>query len=51
MWAEVALCWAANDREDKARKIIRRQLYNPVITISTEKLLEDNDDTDVEITA
>lgn len=47
MWAEVALCWAANDREDKARKIIRRQLYNPVITISTEKLLEDNDDTDV----
>ncbi|KAL8692184.1 MAG: hypothetical protein Q9218_002742 [Villophora microphyllina] len=27
MWAEVALCWAANDREDKAKKIIRRQLY------------------------
>ncbi|KAL8858907.1 MAG: hypothetical protein Q9178_004586 [Gyalolechia marmorata] len=27
MWAEVALCWAANDREDKARMIIRRQLY------------------------
>ncbi|KAL8929978.1 MAG: hypothetical protein Q9172_000210, partial [Xanthocarpia lactea] len=27
MWAEVALCWAANDREDKARIIIRRQLY------------------------
>ncbi|KAL8922226.1 MAG: hypothetical protein Q9208_005305 [Pyrenodesmia sp. 3 TL-2023] len=27
MWAEVALCWAANDREDKARQIIRRQLY------------------------
>ena len=47
MWAEVALCWAANDREDKARKIIRRQLYNPVITTSTEKLLEDDDDTDV----
>lgn len=47
MWAEVALCWAANDREDKARKIIRRQLYNPVITTSTEKLLEDVEDTDV----
>ena len=47
MWAEVALCWAANDREDKARKIIRRQLYNPVITTSTEKLLEDDKDTDV----
>ena len=47
MWAEVALCWAANDREDKARKIIRRQLYNSVITTSTEKLLEDDEDNDV----
>lgn len=47
MWAEVALCWAANDREDKARKIIRRQLYNSVITTSTEKLLEDEEDNDV----
>lgn len=47
MWAEVALCWAANDREDKARKIVRRQLYNSVITTSTEKLLEDDEDTDV----
>lgn len=47
MWAEVALCWAANDREDKARKIIRRQLYNSVITISTNKLLEDDEDNDV----
>ncbi|KAL8711849.1 MAG: hypothetical protein Q9220_003793 [cf. Caloplaca sp. 1 TL-2023] len=27
MSAEVALCWAANDREDKAKNIIRRQLY------------------------
>lgn len=47
MWAEVALCWAANDREDKARKIIRRQLYNSVITTSTNKLLEDDEDNDV----
>lgn len=47
MWAEVALCWAANDREDKARKIIRRQLYNSVIITSTEKLLEDDEDNDV----
>jgi len=47
MWAEVALCWAANDREDKARKVIRRQLYNPVIITSTEMLLEDEVDTDV----
>lgn len=27
MWAEVALCWAASDREDEALKIVRRQLY------------------------
>ena len=47
MWAEVALCWAANNREDKARKIIRSLLYNPVITTSTEKLLDDDKDTDV----
>lgn len=47
MWAEVALCWAANDREDKARKIIRRQLYNSVITTSTKKLLDDDEDNDV----
>ena len=47
MWAEVALCWAANDREDKAQKIIRRQLYNSVITASTKKLLEDDEDNDI----
>ena len=47
MWAEVALCWAANDREDKARKILRRQLYNSVITTSTKRLLEDDEDNDV----
>ena len=47
MWAEVALCWAANDREDRARKIIRRQLYNSVITTSTKKLLEDDEDNDM----
>jgi tetratricopeptide (TPR) repeat protein len=28
MWAEAALCWAATEREDKARKLIRRQLFN-----------------------
>ncbi|KAL9629788.1 MAG: hypothetical protein Q9164_006725 [Protoblastenia rupestris] len=47
MWPEVALCWAANDREDKARKIIRRQLFSPVPITSTIKLLDDGDDTDV----
>lgn len=29
MWAEAALCWAAVEREDKARRIIRSQLYQP----------------------
>ena len=27
MWAEATLCWAAVEREDKAREIVRRQLY------------------------
>ncbi|KAK5175372.1 uncharacterized protein LTR77_000511 [Saxophila tyrrhenica] len=27
MWAEAALCWAATEREDKARQIVRRQLF------------------------
>jgi tetratricopeptide (TPR) repeat protein len=26
MWAEAALCWAATDREDKAREVVRAQL-------------------------
>ncbi|KAH9808644.1 TPR repeat-containing protein [Teratosphaeria destructans] len=28
MWAEAALCWAATEREDKARKIVRRLLFH-----------------------
>ncbi|KAK3077171.1 hypothetical protein LTS18_011030, partial [Coniosporium uncinatum] len=28
MWAEAALCWAATEREDKAKRIVRRQLYH-----------------------
>ncbi|KAF2417429.1 TPR-like protein [Tothia fuscella] len=28
MWPEAALCWAATDRDDKARKIIRKQLFH-----------------------
>ncbi|TKA24844.1 hypothetical protein B0A50_06573 [Salinomyces thailandicus] len=27
MWAEAALCWAATEREDKAKRMVRRQLY------------------------
>ena len=29
MWPEAALCWAATDREDKAKRIIKRQLNYP----------------------
>jgi tetratricopeptide (TPR) repeat protein len=28
MWAEAALCWAATDREDKAKRMVRRQIYH-----------------------
>jgi tetratricopeptide (TPR) repeat protein len=28
MWAEAALCWAATEKEDKAKKTIRRQLFH-----------------------
>lgn len=27
MWAEAALCWAATEREDKAQRMVRRQLF------------------------
>ncbi|RJE27207.1 hypothetical protein PHISCL_00448 [Aspergillus sclerotialis] len=29
LWAEAALCYAATEREEKAKHIIRRQLYEP----------------------
>ncbi|KAE8144574.1 TPR-like protein [Aspergillus avenaceus] len=29
MWAEAALCYAATEREDKAKVVVRRQLYAP----------------------
>ncbi|CAK3811627.1 TPR repeat-containing [Lecanosticta acicola] len=28
LWAEAALCWAATEREDKAKRIVRRQLFH-----------------------
>lgn len=28
MWAEAALCWAATEREDKAKRVVRRLLYH-----------------------
>ena len=53
MWAEVALCWAANDREDRARAIVRRQLYANQPAISEEEppdkipTLEEKDDVEL----
>ena len=41
MWAEAALCWAATDREDKARKVIRRQLYMPSKSDATDEDAEE----------
>ena len=43
MWAEAALCWAAVEREDKARKIVRRQLYE---STSSNKGVSDNNQAD-----
>jgi len=28
MWAEAALCWAATEREERGRSLVRRQLYH-----------------------
>ena len=28
LWAEAALCWAATEREDRAKKILRKQLFH-----------------------
>lgn len=28
MWAEAALCWAATEREQKAKRLVRRQLFH-----------------------
>ncbi|KAF2245549.1 TPR-like protein [Trematosphaeria pertusa] len=41
MWPEAALCWAATDKEDKARKIIRRQLFHATKGNNTATDLED----------
>ena len=50
MWAEVALCYAANNREGEARNIIRLQLYNLVPATSVEEswLVEEGVDDDEE---
>lgn len=44
MWAEVALCWAAQDREDKAKQIIRQQLYVSESNDASEETVDVNGD-------
>ncbi|KAL8725412.1 MAG: hypothetical protein Q9166_007369 [cf. Caloplaca sp. 2 TL-2023] len=53
MWAEVALCWAANDREDKAKKIICRQLYTSASSLAqqSQQIKPSIDDEEVDIEA
>ncbi|KAL9580831.1 MAG: hypothetical protein Q9212_004258 [Teloschistes hypoglaucus] len=51
MWAEVALCWAANDREDKAKSIVRWRLYRAATVDETQpedKPLIGNEETSIE---
>lgn len=38
MWAEAALCWATTEREDKAKKMVRKQLFH-----ATEGKVENSD--------
>ncbi|EMC96607.1 hypothetical protein BAUCODRAFT_70170 [Baudoinia panamericana UAMH 10762] len=37
MWAEAALCWAATEREDKAKRIVRRQLFHATAGATTDE--------------
>jgi tetratricopeptide (TPR) repeat protein len=41
MWAEAALCWAATEREDKARSVVRRQLFHATNGDSEDEPTED----------
>ena len=41
MWAEAALCWAATEREDKARSVVRRQLFHATNGDSEDEPAED----------
>ncbi|KZF23329.1 protein prenylyltransferase [Xylona heveae TC161] len=42
MWAEAALCWAAVEREDKAKRMIRKQLFHP--TAGPDAVVADDDE-------
>ncbi|TKA82683.1 hypothetical protein B0A55_01487 [Friedmanniomyces simplex] len=44
MWAEAALCWAATEREDQAKKVVRRQLFHATHGGPEKLELEVNDD-------
>ena len=46
MWSEAALCWAAVEREDKARRIVRKQLYQSEKASSGSETASLEEDTD-----
>ena len=48
MWAEVALCLAANDQETEAKRVIRKQLYDRGETISAQMSQHDQDQTQMQ---
>lgn len=45
MWAEAALCWAATEREEKAKRVVRRQLFHATdgATVPEDSLPEDEE--------
>ena len=47
MWPEAALCWAATDREDKAKRIIKRLLNHPNRGPDQDAIDDDDDDKEV----
>ncbi|KAF3914173.1 hypothetical protein AA313_de0210348 [Arthrobotrys entomopaga] len=51
MWAEVALCWAGVDKEEKAISIVRKLLYEgdmPRSEFEEDNILQDDDDNNKE---
>ena len=45
MWAEAALCWAATEKEEKARRIVRRQLFHATAGPSHDESTDLEDET------
>ncbi|KAI9672557.1 MAG: hypothetical protein M1817_003323 [Caeruleum heppii] len=46
MWAEIALCWAGLDKEEKAREVLQTQLFDRGNMITSDPTEEEPDDVD-----